>query len=448
MTIKEILFKNKMRALTLALLGGLMFFTSQAEAQIAEGKDKWLGNVHSSTQVERFTNYWNQVTPENSGKWGSVEGTRDQMNWNNLDEAYALAKDNGYPFRFHVLVWGAQQPGWMNDLSTDEQLEEIEEWFQAVAERYPDIDYLEVVNEPLHQRPDGDTGDADYWDALGGSGETGWDWVIKSFEMAREIFPDSVKLMINDYGIVNSGNNVREYSEIINLLKERNLIDRIGVQAHAFSNGGCNAGYCGGITASVLTDNLNALGELNLPIQATELDIDGNSDLDDDSSEEIQLERYQRIFPIFWEHPAVEGVTLWGWMPGMWRSDQDAFIFNQRPQPALDWLEEYVDTANVEITVSNEDFIADVPEGFELNQNYPNPFNPTTQISYTLPSATDVSLNVYDVTGRQIEKLVNTRQSSGNYSVSFNASKLPSGMYFYRIEAGGFADVKQMMLIK
>ena len=138
---------------------------------IAHGQDKWLGNIYSRSQLQDFQYYWNQVTPENDGKWGHVEGTRDVMNWTQLDIAYNLAKDNGFPFRFHVLVWGNQQPRWIVDLPPDEQLEEIKEWFQAVAERYPDIDYLEVVNEPLHDPPNEDPGNAgagNYIEALGG----------------------------------------------------------------------------------------------------------------------------------------------------------------------------------------------------------------------------------------------------------------------------------------
>lgn len=426
----------------------LSYSISSLQGQpFADGKAKWLGNVYSFTQADNFANYWNQVTPENAGKWGSVEGTRDQMNWNTLDQAYNLAINNGFPFRFHVLIWGAQQPGWMNDLSSEEQLQEIEEWFQAVADRYPDIDYLEVVNEPLHQRPDGQTGDADYWDALGGEGETGWDWVIKSFEMARNIFPDSVKLMINDYGIVSSSGAVSDYSEIIELLKERGLIDRIGVQAHAFNNGGCNAAYCSGITPSLLRSNLNSLSEIGLPIQATELDIDGNPSLGDDESEQVQLERYQSIFPVFWEHPWVEGVTLWGWRPGMWRSDQEAYIFEQRPKEAFEWLEAYVDTASI-VAVSNERLVQELPSGFSLKQNYPNPFNPTTKISYTIPSASNVTVQIYDITGRLIETLVSGQKPAGNHTETFNASGLSSGIYIYRIEAGNYVNVKRMMLIK
>jgi endo-1,4-beta-xylanase len=76
--------------------------------------------------------------------------------WTNLDRGYNLAKDNGLPYRFHVLVWGNQQPTWLAGLANqpDQQLAAVEAWFRAVADRYPDIDYLEVVNEPLHDPPD------------------------------------------------------------------------------------------------------------------------------------------------------------------------------------------------------------------------------------------------------------------------------------------------------
>jgi hypothetical protein len=93
-----------------------------------------------------------------------------------------------------------------------------------------------------------------------------------------------------------------------------------------------------------------------------------------------------------------------------------------------------------------------VPNDFNLSQNYPNPFNPTTKIEYELPSSSHVSLTVYDVLGREIQTLVNERQSAGNHSVIFNANNLPSGVYFYRTEAVSagkrFVDVKKMILVK
>ena len=91
---------------------------------------------------------------------------------------------------------------------------------------------------------------------------------------------------------------------------------------------------------------------------------------------------------------------------------------------------------------------AGAPKQFALEQNYPNPFNPTTLISYQLPVASEVSLKVYDVLGKEIATLVNERQEAGTYHFNFNASSLSSGVYFYRIKAGNFVSTKKMMLVK
>jgi hypothetical protein len=91
---------------------------------------------------------------------------------------------------------------------------------------------------------------------------------------------------------------------------------------------------------------------------------------------------------------------------------------------------------------------AGMPRTFELGQNYPNPFNPTTLISYQLPVASEVSLKVYDVLGREVMTLVNGKQDAGSYNLNFNASNLSSGVYFYRLQAGSFVQTKKMMLVK
>lgn len=90
----------------------------------------------------------------------------------------------------------------------------------------------------------------------------------------------------------------------------------------------------------------------------------------------------------------------------------------------------------------------EVPDGYELSQNYPNPFNPSTKISFSLPKSSFVKMVVYDVTGKEAASLVNENLNSGTYEVDFNASKLTSGVYFCRITAGGFTDVKKMILAK
>lgn len=296
---------------------------------IASGNSKFLGSVYSTSQKPNFTAYFNQVTPENDGKWGVVEATRDVMNWSEFDSAYKMAKDNGYPFKMHALIWGNQQPAWIESLPPAEQLEEIKEWFAAVAARYPSIDFIDLVNEPINDPPgSAGNGGGNYIDALGGTGITGWDWVMNSFRLARQYFPAATKLLLNEYNIVNSAARTIQYREIINLLKTENLIDGIGVQAHAFST-----------TASpaTITASLDTLATTGLPLYATELDIDGPTN-------QIQLAEYQRIFPLFWEHPAIKGVTLWGYRPGHWRTDQGAYIVysNGAERPAMVWLKAYV----------------------------------------------------------------------------------------------------------
>jgi len=83
-----------------------------------------------------------------------------------------------------------------------------------------------------------------------------------------------------------------------------------------------------------------------------------------------------------------------------------------------------------------------------LHQNYPNPFNPKTTIRYSLPKSEFVILKVYDIVGREVATLVNERQSAGSYDVNLDASKLSSGIYFYKITAGSFVQVRKMVVIK
>ena len=85
---------------------------------------------------------------------------------------------------------------------------------------------------------------------------------------------------------------------------------------------------------------------------------------------------------------------------------------------------------------------------YTLSQNYPNPFNPTTNIRYSIEKASLVTLNVFDILGRKVATLVNQYQTAGVHTVNFNASNLASGVYFYRLEAGSFNNVKKMLLIK
>lgn len=88
------------------------------------------------------------------------------------------------------------------------------------------------------------------------------------------------------------------------------------------------------------------------------------------------------------------------------------------------------------------------PQGYALLQNYPNPFNPATTISYAIPAAGNVRLTVYDILGNEIETLVNEFKAAGSYSLQLNASSLPSGIYFYRLQCGSYSVSKKMTVMK
>ena len=85
---------------------------------------------------------------------------------------------------------------------------------------------------------------------------------------------------------------------------------------------------------------------------------------------------------------------------------------------------------------------------YKLHQNFPNPFNPTTTIKYQIPELSIVTIKIYDVLGNEIASLINEEKPAGNFEVEFNGEGLPSGIYFYRLQAGNFVETKKMVLMK
>ena len=89
-----------------------------------------------------------------------------------------------------------------------------------------------------------------------------------------------------------------------------------------------------------------------------------------------------------------------------------------------------------------------VPTEFALAQNYPNPFNPVTTIHYELPQESFVTLKLYNLLGQTAAVLLNEKKEAGRYKVKWDASMMPSGVYFYKVQAGKFTDIKKMLLIR
>jgi GH35 family endo-1,4-beta-xylanase len=296
-------------------------------------KGKYLGNIIPNSLRSDFNNYWNAVTAENSCKWGSVESVRDVMNWTPADRAYNHARDNHLVFRYHVLAWGSQYPLWIKSLSPADFQAEMEEYMAAVAERFPLIDQIEVLNENMYintwNKEEHAEGTPYFREGLGGPGDTGYDWAIWLFNKARHYFPNT-KLVINDFELETNPAGRNEILDLVKVLRDSGLIDGFGTQAHYFN--------VDGISAGTLQNALNAMAQSGLPIYVTELDLKGKS-----QTEASQLASYQTSFPVYWNHPAVAGITLWGYVEGStWAQGTGILNRDGSERSAMAWLKSYM----------------------------------------------------------------------------------------------------------
>ncbi len=290
--------------------------SSNSSSSSTSSSGKFVGNItHSGKIPPDFLKYWNQLTLENEGKWASVESTRGTMNWTAIDNAYKFAKQNGIPFKHHTFVWGAQYPSWMNNLSVSSQKAEVEEWIKLYCQRYPDTELIDVVNEPDHKSPG-------WYTAIGGAGTTGHDWVIWSFQKARQYCPKS-KLILNDYNVLRWETD--KFVAIANKVKAKGLLDGVGCQAHGLESQ----------SFSELQTNFNKVKGIGVPIYISEYDVN----LQDDNQ---QLSVMKQQFPLFYESSNVAGITLWGYIYGQTWVSYSGLIKNGSPRPAMTWLMNYL----------------------------------------------------------------------------------------------------------
>ncbi len=359
--IRVWIMKNLSLSLAVAALAGLV---SVANAALADGGAKFVGNITTSGQIRSdMGTYWNQITPENGCKWGSIHSLSNgnsgtsKFAWDNYDKcegAYKWAKEKPGErhFKFHALVWGSQYPNFLckkknPGITVELTKKYITEWFDAVAAKFPDLEYIDVVNEAIwagdnyhsgYGKPaagaegrstdDTECGGSYIIEALGGdrvvNGKHQYDFITTAFKMARERWPKAV-LIYNDYNTLSWQMN--EGIELVQtIVKNGAPVDAYGQQAHD----------CKGMSKSDFESKMTRIhNETGLPLLVSEYDI---GEADDNK----QKNDYANQIPFMWETPWVAGITIWGYINGAtWAANTGIMEKDGRKRAAMVWLEDY-----------------------------------------------------------------------------------------------------------
>jgi len=284
---------------------------------------KFIGNTcpFGKPVPDGFADLWQQLSMDSDSKWGHVQpASASEWSWGPVDRAYQYAKAHGIPFKQHNFFCRNQQPAWVNERNVATV---GPAWIEAFGKRYPDTALIDVVNEPLpdHNPPL-------YTKGMGGTGGTGYDWIVTAFAWARQYCPGAI-LLVNDYNIIEREEDCNWFVTMMQrLLATGAQIDAIGAQGH-------DVYKIGTAKAKVY---LNRIASLGLPIYITEFEVD----LEDDNE---QLRCMQEAISMFYEHPAVKGITCWGYIEGMmWNQRPNGWLVDShgKRRPAMDWLQDFI----------------------------------------------------------------------------------------------------------
>lgn len=280
---------------------------------------RFVGNITTANKVDAnglsYAKYWDQITPENAGKWGSVQRSGGgAFNWATLDAIYDYSEKNNIIFKEHTFVWGAQQPG------GTPTAEDVKTWMKEFCKRYPNTKLIDVVNEPPpHTTPS-------YVSNLGGGTNGDWKWITNAFIYAREACPKAI-LILNDYNNIEYSGENKHFIDIVKAIKAGGApIDAVGCQAHDVAKFPI-------ANAKTMLDKLDA--ETGLPIYITEYD----ASFSDDNA---QLEVYKSQFAVFLNTSYIKGITIWGWIYGQtWGpAASSGLVKGTTFRPAMTWLME------------------------------------------------------------------------------------------------------------
>ena len=330
-----------------AIAAAMCMSLGSAQAQLSKGNPcKFLGNITTRGAIpDDYATMWEQLTPENETKWGSiankevqsVEQALSSWNWAAAEREYNWCKQHGVQFKFHCLLWTSQYPGYLKDFTGDRLRKQIDIWFEACSRKFPDVTIIDVVNEAIPGHAEGDNGGQaktfkrNLSQAMSGSTNPGdYKWITEAFKLARKFFPNAT-LVYNDYNTFQWQKN--EFIDLVStLVKQGAPIDAYGHQSHDLND------MSGNDFKSRLYDIHNQITQKSgreLACFLTEYDIAKQGD-------NGQKTRYSEQIPIAWEADFVSGITLWGYVHGATWVDDSGLIKNGQDRPAMTWLRQYM----------------------------------------------------------------------------------------------------------
>lgn len=261
----------------------------------------------ASEQYRNFVkNNFEWVTPGNAMKWYSTEANKDEITYEDAETIVEFCEANNIKLHGHTLFWAPEQwpPDWVKELSQEELQSQVENRLIDIVTHFKGkVDHWDVLNEGLH---------GDFYKRNLGPDIRTW-----MFEKANEIAPEA-KMFINDYNII-AGKDLPEYKELIQELIENGApIEAVGAQCHfggTSETEGANA-----IDPLDVLEKLDSLAELDLPVWLTEFDAPH-------PDAQVRAKGLEKFYYAAFSHPAVHGVTMWGfWANDHWRGENAAIV--------------------------------------------------------------------------------------------------------------------------
>ena len=306
---------------------------------LANGAEKFLGNfIYDNQEIpEDFQTYWNQVSPDNACTWSVVEKEQGTYDFSECDRIYSWAESKNVKFKFRNLLWGSRLPTWLRHLDTAETKKAVEKWFDAVAQRYPEPDMIEVVNEAARDskgKYNSGFGTLDkVIDALGGDNDD-YKFVATAFKMARKRWPYAT-LIYNDVNANVWQNNLG--ANVIQKIKEQNApVDAYGLTAYNQTFQGTGPQSC--MMASKIKKGIEEIYEqTKLPLFISEYSVNTGND-------SLKKACYSEQIPVFMESEYIAGVTIGGYIYefGGWDDSANPGLIKEgKDLPAMTWLKDY-----------------------------------------------------------------------------------------------------------